>query len=255
MLSFHFLGAFAAGLIAGSINSVAGGGTMISFPILLALGISPLYANATNTVGLWPGSLGSIWGFREELKRVPKKMLWLIAPALVGATFGAFLLRETAASTFERIVPALLLFATVLFVVAPKVRKRLQVGELQSRSSVGLAIGLQLVVGVYGGYFGAGMSILMLSILSVLGMTDMLEMTAVTSLLSLFINGIAGLIFAFSGLIEWPYALAMAVGAITGGYGAAGLARKVGGLWIRRLVVFVGFSLAAVMSIKILRAP
>jgi uncharacterized membrane protein YfcA len=258
--TLSLLGAFAAAFVAGAINSVAGGGTMISFPILIALGLPPLIANATNTLGIWPGAIGSIWGFRPELARVPKAYRWLLVPALIGGALGAVLLRLTSASFFERVVPGLILFATALFIVAPPIRERLRNRRgagtpATKRGAVGIAgvFGLQIAVSIYGGYFGAGMSILMLSILSIIGMTDMLEMTAMTSLLSLAINGVAGAIFAFSGLIRWPYAAAMAVGAILGGYGAAGIARRVGSLWIRRLVITVGLALAIVMFCRLSR--
>jgi uncharacterized membrane protein YfcA len=250
----HLLGAFAAAFMAGAINSVAGGGTMISFPVLLALGLPPIIANATNTVGIWPGAMGSIWGFRSELARVPKVYRWLLLPAIVGSAAGAILLRHTSASLFERVVPGLLLFATVLFIIAPPIRERL--AQMQKKTGrhagkIALVFLLQIGVSIYGGYFGAGMSILMLSILSLIGMTDMLEMTAMTSLLSLAINGVAGLIFACSKLISWPDAGVMAVGAILGGYGAAGIARRAGKVWIRRLVIFVGLALTVILCIRL----
>jgi uncharacterized membrane protein YfcA len=266
----HLLVAFIAAFLAGAINSVAGGGSMISFPVLIALGVPPITANATNTVGIWPGALGSIWGFRPELRRIPKVYLLLLIPALMGAALGAFLLRLTSASLFERVVPWLLLFATLLFIVQAPIRERLarfggtneqngehNEGRNESRSGgrngirITLVIALQIGVSVYGGYFGAGMSILMLSILGIMGMTDMLEMTAMTSMLSLAINGVAGVIFIFCGLISWPYALVMAGGAILGGYGAVGVARKVGKNWIKRFVILVGLTLAVAMFYKI----
>jgi uncharacterized protein len=267
----HLLAAFAAAFIAGGINSVAGGGSMISFPVLLALGVPPLIANATNTVGIWPGAIGSLWGFRAEFAKIPRVYHWLLIPAIIGGIVGAFLLRFTAPSLFERIVPGLILFATIMFIFAPTIRKRLQkkpsVGAAASSAvipntgsqsktvvpqNVFLSFALQFAVAIYGGYFGAGMGILMLSILSLIGMTDMLEMTAMTSFLSLAVNGVAGLVFAFSGLISWPIAGAMAIGAIMGGYFAAGVARKVGGIWIRRLVIVIGLTLAVVMLIRLL---
>jgi uncharacterized protein len=262
----HLLAAFAAAFIAGGINSVAGGGSMISFPVLLALGVPPLIANATNTVGIWPGAIGSLWGFRVEFAKIPRVYHWLLIPAIIGGIVGAFLLRFTAPSLFERIVPGLILFATIMFIFAPTIRKRLQKkpivgavplsptssGQTVVLQNIILSFALQFAVAIYGGYFGAGMGILMLSILSLIGMTDMLEMTAMTSFLSLAVNGVAGLVFAFSGLISWPIAGAMAIGAIMGGYFAAGVARKVGGIWIRRLVIAIGLTLAVVMLIRLL---
>jgi uncharacterized protein len=251
---FHLVVAFIAAFLAGAINSVAGGGSMISFPVLIALGVPPIIANATNTVGIWPGALGSILGFRPELKRIPTVYRLLLIPALVGSAAGAFLLRLTPAGLFERVVPWLLLFATVLFIVQAPIRERLTLLSREGGRNgvrIALVIFLQIGVSIYGGYFGAGMSILMLSILGIMGMTDMLEMTAMTSMLSLAINGIAGGIFIFCGLISWPYALVMALGAVLGGYGAVGVARKVGKDWIKRFVIAVGLTLAIVMFFKI----
>lgn len=250
----HLFGAFIAAFLAGAINSVAGGGSMISFPILIALGVPPIIANATNTVGIWPGALGSIWGFRPELARIPKAYRLLLIPALMGSALGAFLLRLTPASLFEHVVPWLLLFATILFIIQAPIRDRLMLmtrKDGKNWTRVMLVVFLQVGVSIYGGYFGAGMSILMLSILGIMGMTDILEMTAMTSLLSLAINGIAGIIFVFCGLVSFPYAAVMAMGAILGGYGAVGVARKVGKDWIKRFVILVGLSLAVVMFYKL----
>jgi len=250
----HLLGAFGAAFLAGAINSVAGGGTMISFPALVALGLPPVIANATNTVGIWPGSLGSIWGFRKELGRVNKRMLWLLLPALVGGLGGALLLRSTPPGVFEKMVPWLIFFATLLFIIQAQVQKRLKSVEAARHAGAGwltTAILAQLCVAIYGGYFGAGMSIMALSVLGLLGMTDILEMSATTSLLACAINGAAGLVFAFAGLVAWPFALAMTTGALAGGYGAAGVARKIGKVTVRRFVVMVGITITVVMFIRV----
>ena len=253
----HLLGAFGAAFLAGAINSVAGGGTMISFPILMALGLPSVIANATNSVGLWPGSLGSLWGFREEARRIPRHLHWLHLPAAVGGIIGALLLRHTSSQTFDHLVPWLLLFAAVLFSVQAPIQKKLRSAEAAQHGGaqwMTMAVLAQLCVAVYGGYFGAGMSIMALSILALIGMTDMLEMSAMTSLLSLVINGVAGICFIAAHLVNWPYALAMALGAVIGGYGAAGIARKIGKVMIRRFVILVGFTIAVAMFIKIARA-
>jgi uncharacterized membrane protein YfcA len=248
MSEFNLIVALIASFIAGAINSVAGGGSMISFPVLVMMGVPPIIANTTNTVGLWPGAIGSLYGFREELARIPRGYYWLLLPAVIGSAGGAFLLRHTSATSFERIIPVLIIFATVMFMIAPSVRqilhKKSAHSEPRTLFKTVLILALQICVAVYGGYFGAGMSILMLSVLSLIGMTDMLEMAAMTSLLSLSINGTAGLIFSLSGLIDWKIAGVMAIGSITGGYSATGIARKVGSSWIRRLVIAVGVLLA-----------
>jgi len=253
---FHIVGAFLAAFLAGAVNSVAGGGTMITFPVLIVLGLPPIIANTTNTVGIWPGSAGSLWGFRRELARTPAVMRWLLIPAFIGGAIGALLLRLTPSSVFDSLVPWLILFATVLFLLQAPIQRKLKSAEAARRAGPGwmaIAILAQVAVAVYGGYFGAGMSIMMLSILGIIGMTDILEMSAMTSLLAMCINGVAGLLFAQAGLVFWPYVLPMAVGAVAGGYGAAGVARKIGRTAVRRFVIFVGFSIAIVMFVRLAR--
>lgn len=247
--ALHLAAAFAAALLAAAVNSVAGGGTLISFPVLVGLGLPSIVANATSTVGIWPGSLGSIWGFRRELGRTDPRMRLLVLPCFVGGAAGALLLRATTTAVFDALVPFLVLFATVLFGVRGAIQARLGrgPGEGQRRPSrrwIGVA--LALGVAVYGGYFGAGMSIMNLAMLGILGMTDLLEMNALTSLFSLCVNGVAILLFAAGGLVHWPFALAMAAGALVGGYGAAGIARRVGRKTLGRFVIAVGITVSAV---------
>lgn len=247
--------AFAAAFLAGAINSVAGGGTMVAFPVLVALGLPSVIANATTTVGIWPGTVGSIWGFRHELRRVHRRLLWLLIPAGLGGGLGAWLLRLTPTPTFDRLVPVLLLFATVLFMVQGPVQRRLKSVEAAKAAGGGwlaAALLLQATVAVYGGYFGAGMSIMNLSILGLLGMTDILEMNAMTSLVSFVINGIAGTLFVLNGLVAWHYVAAMVVGALAGGYGAAGAARRIGKVAIRRFIIGIGLALAVAMALRLL---
>jgi uncharacterized membrane protein YfcA len=252
----HLAIAFTAAFAAGAINSAAGGGTMVSFPTLLWLGLPSVVANATNTVAIWPGSLGSLWGFRREFARTEPRMRWLLLPGTVGGAIGAMLLRMTPAGIFDRIVPFLILFATSLFVVQIPVQRWLRTTHAAVRRGrwwMGAAGLLQLLVGIYGGYFGAGISIMMLSLLGVLGMTDILEMNALTSLFSLSINGVAALLFIAAGLIYWPYVLVMAIGAVLGGYGAAGVARRIGRSAVRAFVIAVGFTIAVVMFVRLAR--
>lgn len=249
-------GAFGAAFLAGAINSVAGGGTLISFPILVALGLPPIVANATNTVGIWPGSIGSMWGFREELSRVNRRMFWLLIPALVGGLGGARMLRLTPPGVFTALVPWLILFATALFMIQGAVQRRLKSVEAAEHAGAKwmvTALLAEFAVAVYGGYFGAGMSIMSLSVLGLIGMTDILEMSVMTSTLACVINGVAGILFALAGLIDWPIALAMTMGALIGGYGAAGIAKKIGKVAVRRFVIIVGLSIALIMLVKLSR--
>lgn len=248
--------AFVAAFLAGAINSVAGGGTLVSFPVLLALGLPPVVANATNTVGIWPGAFGSVWGFRREMGRLDRRVFWLVLPSLVGGFAGAMLLKSTSSSAFEKVAPWLILFATFLFTIQASVQKYFQSSlRLGQRGSSWLvaAVLAQLCVAVYGGYFGAGMSIMSLSVLGLLGMTEMLEMSATTSLLSFVINGIAGALFVVSGLVHWPIAAAMALGALSGGYGATGIARRIGKVAVRRFVICVGITISATLFLRLLR--
>ena len=255
MTPAHVAAAFTAAFLAGAINSVAGGGTLVSFPTLLWLGLPSIAANATSTVGIWPGSLGSIWGFRGELKQTERRMLLLGIASLTGGGLGALLLRLTPASLFDRLVPFLILFATVLFTVQAPIQARLSKRmNWESGRPIWLpgAAVLLFLVGVYGGYFGAGSSIMMLSALSTLGMTDILAMAALTSFYSLCVNGTATLIFVSTGMVYWPYVAPMAIAAVVGGYGAAGIARKIGRTLVRRFVMAVGFTISVVMLIRTL---
>lgn len=248
--------AFASAFLAGAINSVAGGGTLVSFPVLLALGLPSVVANATSTAGIWPGTVGSIWGFRRELRRADARMFWLVIPSVVGGAVGATLLRSTPSALFDRLAPFLVLFASLLFTLRASVQRWLKArkGSGHPRASwVVLAVLFQLAVGVYGGYFGAGISIVMLSLLGILGMTDMLEMSGLTSLFSFFINGVAIAFFIAAKIVLWPFAVVMAIGALVGGYGAAGVARRVGGPVVRRFVIGVGFTMSAVLFLRMLR--
>ncbi len=251
----HALAAFAAAFVAGGVNSVAGGGTFLTFPTLLWLGLPSIAANATSTVAIWPGSLGSIWGFRRELGRTSPKMRWLAIPSFAGGAAGALLLRGTPAGVFDRLVPFLILFATLLFSLQGPINRWLGhdrgTGARSSKWFAGVML-MQFAVSVYGGYFGAGIGIMMLTALSVFGMTDILEMNALTSLLTLCINGIAATLFILARMVYWPLVLVMAAGAALGGYAAAGVARRIGRQKVRRFVVAIGFSMAAALFVRML---
>jgi hypothetical protein len=257
MQNFHWYSlvlAAGAAFLAGAINSVAGGGTMVTFPILMFLGLPPIVANATSTVAIWPGSLGSIWGFRQELKRTDRTLRTLVFPSLIGGVVGAYLLRHTDSATFERMVPFLIFFATALFMVQGTIQRHLAGSTSHGSHAIGNKLGLalvcQLLIGIYGGYFGAGVSIVMLSALSMFGQTDILEMSALTSLFSLCINGSAVLVFIVAGLVDWPFVLAMAFCAVAGGILAAGIAKRIGRVAVRRFVITVGLTMTLVFVLR-----
>jgi uncharacterized membrane protein YfcA len=234
---------FAAGLAAGAINAIAGGGTLISFPALLWIGRDPIVANATNTVAIWPASLTAAWGYRRELSTARRWLLLLIAPSIAGGAAGSWLLLRTPAPTFERLVPILILAATILLAGQEAISSRLGSLASQGRPAarwMALAIAFQFLVSVYGGYFGAGMGILMLAALGLLGLTDLHQMNGVKNVLAVFINGVAAVYFALAAAVSWRDAGIMVAGSLLGGYLGARTARRFGRRFVRRAVVAIG---------------
>ncbi|MBS1788909.1 MAG: sulfite exporter TauE/SafE family protein [Acidobacteria bacterium] len=245
---------FGSAAIAGAINSVAGGGTLVSFPTLVWTGVPPIVANATNTLAMTPGAAGSVVGYRRELATIPRRYLVLMVPSLIGSLLGGYLLKKTPPGVFASLVPYLILFATILFMLQEQVRRWLKTGEGEEKeATTSWLIGAccyQFGVAVYGGYFGAGIGILMLAALGMLGLRDIHQMNGLKNIFGFLTNGAAAVYFIFVGLINWPAGLLMAVGAISGGYGGAGVARKLGQKTIRRLVIAIGFGMAISLFFK-----
>jgi uncharacterized membrane protein YfcA len=245
---------FAAGLAAGAINAIAGGGTLIAFPALLWIGRDAILANATCTVAMWPGSLAGAFGFRRELATARRWLLLLILPSAAGGALGAWLLLRTPTSTFERLVPFLILGATILLAAQEMVTSRLGI-VAKSHESPGagwmtFVVVFQFLVSVYGGYFGAGMGILMLAALGLIGMTDMHQMNGVKNVLAVFINGIAAIYFVFASAVAWSDVAIMTVGTIIGGYLGARLARRFGRVFVRRAVVVIGIVMSVALFLR-----
>jgi uncharacterized membrane protein YfcA len=249
----HALLVCGAALVAGAINSVAGGGSLVSFPTLIWLGVPSIPANATNTVALVPGSVASVLGYRRELQGADTRVLALAVPSFVGGIIGAVLLYRTPAEIFDRLVPILILFATLLFMAQEPIQRRFNLTEIHDARSHWLSwtMFFQLLVGIYGGYFGAGIGILMLAAFSLMGHTDIHQMNGLKNILAVIINGIAAAYFIWVGLVVWPDALIMAAGAIAGGVGGTGLARRLGRTAVRRLVVAIGFAMALSLMFKV----
>jgi uncharacterized protein len=242
-----FLLIFLAAAIGGAINSIAGGGTLLTFPAIVWLGVPPLVANATSTVALWPGALGSMWAYRGELAGARSWLVWFTVPSLAGGAVGAWLLLHTSADRFDAIVPFLVLGATVLFIVQRPITRFLSPAAAefpQQQTSLPRpswwVLAAQFAIGVYGGYFGAGIGILMLATLGAMGITNIHRMNGLKNWGAMCMNGIAALAFVASGLVNWPVAIAMAAGGLAGGYTGARLALRVGQIWVRRAVVLVG---------------
>ena len=237
-----------AAVVAGVMNSIAGGGTLLTFPALIAAGLSPLAANATSTVALLPAALSSMHGYRGELTGARRWAFALAVPSLAGGGFGAFLLLHTSNATFERVVPWLVLGATTLFLVQRPLLRHLRSRAEPSRISRDVESGgpspallaVQFVVGVYGGYFGAGVGILMLAALGFMGFTNIHRMNGLKNWGGFCMNLVAAATFARSGIVEWPIALSMAGGSIAGGYLGARGAQRLPPSLIRAVVGVVG---------------
>jgi uncharacterized membrane protein YfcA len=241
--------------VAGAINAIAGGGTLLTFPALVGLGISPIVANATNTMALWPGTVGSAWGYRHELVGARRWAIGFAVPSVLGGVFGAWLLLRTPPGQFARLVPWLVLAATVLFVlqgpVMARIRRRAGLAaagavdrdqdlELTRHFPSVTILAFQFLVATYGGYFGAGIGILMLATLGFMGLSNIHRMNGLKNCGAACSNASAAGIFAFTSLVNWPIALSMAAGAIAGGYAGSRVALRIPQRYVRYAIVLIG---------------
>ncbi len=241
-----------AAFLAGALNAVAGGGSFLSFPAMLAVGLGPIQANATNTVALWPGQLTSIAGYRDEVRKHKALAIRMALAGLVGGSVGAIILLNTPASTFIQLVPWLLLFAALVFALSEPVMKLIQRRQHteptatppDEKKSYWLLIVMTTVVCFYIGYFGAGAGFLIISLLSVFGFQDLNEMNAMKVVSTTMANGMACLLFAFSGKVEWRYCLFAMVTCAIGGYLSARLAQRLNPRFLRAMVVVIGLGMA-----------
>ena len=253
MLLLEVLALLVASAAAGAINAVAGGGTLITFPTLLFFGTPAIVANATSTLALVVGTSGSIYGYRQHLPSV-KPWLWRFVPiSILGGLIGAVLLTFTSNKTFSKLVPFLILFATILFLAQGILRRLWQPGGQSQRRhhfAIWLPILFQLAVAIYGGYFGAGIGILMLACLGFIGLGNIYEMNTLKTILSSLINVVAALWFIFTGLIEWPKAGVMIFGALGGYYLGSHYCQRIPQARVRQLISAIGFILSAVIFYK-----
>lgn len=244
-----WVGLFAAGIVAGAINSVAGGGSLVSFSALIAFGIPSILANATNTAAVCPGALSSAYAYRHDLSEIRHLLPVFILPSLIGGLFGAIVLAVTPESLFARLVPFLILFATLLFACRDIIAHLMNTDPTQeqriTRGGQIWGFSFQLFVASYGGYFGAGIGILMLASLSLMGLRDIHRMNALKTVLGFIVNGTALIYFILKGLVIWYIAVLMAAGAIIGGYAGARLAKKVNQQVLRWFIVAVGLAVSA----------
>jgi uncharacterized membrane protein YfcA len=242
-----------AAALAGAVNAIAGGGTLLTFPVLFAaLGSTAgaaVIANATSTVALVPGSIAALFGYRREIQQERYWTSLLLVPSLVGGFVGSLLVVLLPSELFKAAVPWLILTAALLFALQPQIASWTGVGRphqaRHSRRLITGAIAFQFIVSVYGGYFGAGIGILMLSSLAMIGLTDIHRMNAIKTLLASVINGTSVVVFVAAGKVDWPFAIVMAAAASVGGYLGAHTARRIDRRVVRAIVVAIGFVLAA----------
>jgi uncharacterized protein len=249
-----FAGLLLAAVAAGIVNSVAGGGSLISFPSLVAFGQPAIPANATNTAALWPGTLSSAVAYRRDTLFHCDLLLTLLLPSLIGGLLGAMVLVATPPALFDHVVPFLVLFATLLF-TSRDVVSRWTGGTRDGEERVtrfGRAWGFlfQLFVATYGGYFGAGIGILMLGSLSIMGLRDIHRMNGLKTVLGTLINVVAFSFFAIKGLVVWHLAVPMAAAAIAGGWIGARSAKRIDQRWLRAFITVVGLGVSVWLFVR-----
>lgn len=238
-----------AGTVASAINAVAGGGSLVSFPTIVGLGVPSLVANATNAVALWPGSMASAIGFWSKLATVRTDLVRLLPITLIGSAGGAWLLISTPQSVFRAVIPGLLLIATLLLAFQPKIKA--WASGRTHKAAPAVAVLLQLVVSIYGGYFGAGMGILMLAVFGLYLAGDIHEHNAIKSWLAVAINATATVVFLFGKIVLLVPALALMAGALIGGYLGAVWSQRVEAEALRKAIVVLGFALTAWFTYKV----
>lgn len=244
----QFLLLFFAAFLAGAVNSVAGGGTLLTFPALLSTGMAPIAANATSTLALVPGSFAAFYGYRDELTGSRREIVMFAVPSLIGGVIGALFVSRVGDRAFSRAVPWLIFSATALFALQPMVKRWVErAGPTEPARRVPFTVAFQLLVSIYGGFFGAGMGILMLAALGFLGVRGIHRMNGVKNFAAVCINGVAAITFVLLGRVVWTHAAVMAVGAIAGGVGGAGVAKKIGEANVRRLVIAIGAAIGLLM--------
>jgi uncharacterized membrane protein YfcA len=253
MSALEIAGLVVSAAAAGLINAVAGGGTLVTFPTLLFFGTAEKVANATSTFALVIGTFGGVFGYRRQLSAV-KIWLWrFVPPSILGGLLGSLLLKVTSDRTFARLVPFLILFATILFLSQGLIRRLAgakEPGAPVKAAAIWGAILFQLAVSIYGGYFGAGIGILMLASLGLIGLTDIHEMNGLKTVLGSLINIVATIVSIAAGLVDWPRAGVMTVGALIGYFIGAHYAQRIPQARVRQIITVIGFVISAATFYK-----
>lgn len=252
---------FLTGALVGGMNAVAGGGMLVGFPVMVALGIPPLVANMTSNVVNAPGQLASAWGYRRYLRRVPNKFVWLLLPLIVGAAAGSTVLRHTSAHDFAMIVPWLVLLGVGLFAFQPYIsahlKRHLPVkaakkrGQAKKRPAPFWLLALTLLpMAFYGGYFGAGVGFMMLAFLSFAHLPDLHMINGMKNVAATFMSATSLACLFSAHLIDWRVGGIMAVGAVIGGYGGARISQKLSSHWLRIGVISIGVVAVAYLALQ-----
>lgn len=246
-----------AGFVGGTVNAVAGGGSLISFPALLSAGIPSVAANVTNTVALWPGYLGGAIGYRTQIRALQPLLIRCAAISLVGGVLGAVILLNTPGAAFEAIVPYLVLAGTLLFGIQPAVTKRIRARSPAAGSAAGsadrLSVGAStgvLAASVYGSYFGAGLGVMLLAVLGFGLEVELQQLNAIKNSLSLMINSVALVAFALFGPVRWDAVLIMAIASLAGGYLGSLAALRLPPTVLRAAVVTLGLVVSVALFVK-----
>ena len=244
MTVYHIALIICAGFLAGMINAVAGGGSFVTLPALVFCGLPSTSANATSTVALWPGALASYYVYRREITAHGRLAVAMGAVSVLGGIVGAWILLHTPPLTFDRLLPWLTLFATLLFTFGKRLSERLKLslGEANDHGSLLKTSILLFFIAIYGGYYGAGAGIVLLAVLSLLGMKNIHVMNGFKTMANLSFNASAVAMFTLAGAVHWPAALWMMMGGVSGGYGGAWLARRLPPGWVRGFVIVTGIA-------------
>jgi uncharacterized protein len=237
----------AAGFAGGGANAIAGGGTFFTFPALLSVGLPPVVANASNAVAIWPGHAAGVLPYGREIRRLRSRLVRSCAAALLGGIVGAALLLASGDAVFRSLVPWLLLLATLLFAFSARISRWAAAirSSAEGRSGLPAAFAIEFLVSIYGGYFGAGLGVMMMATLSLTGIRDIHEINALKNLLASAVSSVAVVIFVAAGAVRWPEALAVMAGAVLGGYAGAVMARRIPVAWLRATIIAIGFLLSA----------
>jgi uncharacterized membrane protein YfcA len=248
-LAFAFLAALAAGFV----NAIAGGGTLISFPVLIAIGIPPVSANVTNTIALCPGYFGGAIAQRKDLLSQTRRVWKILPVSIIGGIAGGLLLLNTSENSFRSLIPYLILMSAILLAFQPMLKKFVETRSQQAlhpKTKDGLLLFVIFLAALYGGYFGAGLGVILLAVLGLLIDDSLIKLNALKQIISLSVNVSAAIYFCFSGLVNWPIVAVMVFGSVVGGNIGGRTASFIKPALLRWAVVIIGFAVAAVYIVK-----